>query len=64
MNSSAEATLKVMADRLNLTYLRDHIEEIISETSICKMNSREILQFVFKKEIERREENRIISCHS
>ena len=44
MNSSAEATLKVMADRLNLTYLRDHIEEIISETSICKMNSREILQ--------------------
>jgi DNA replication protein DnaC len=59
MNSCTDDTLKAMADRLNLTYLRDHIEEIISETSICRMNSREILQFVFKKEIERREENRI-----
>ena len=59
MNSCTDDILKAMADRLNLTYLRDHIEEIISETSICKMNSREILQFVFKKEIERREENRI-----
>ena len=48
-----------MADRLNLTFCRDHIEEIISETTNSRMNPREILQFVFSREISRREENRI-----
>lgn len=51
--------LVAMANRLNLTFCRDHIEEIISETTNSKMNPREVLQFVFNCEISRREENRI-----
>lgn len=51
--------LVAMANRLNLTFCRDHIEEIISETTNSRMNPREVLQFVFSREISRREENRI-----
>lgn len=51
--------LVAMSNRLNLTFCRDHIEEIISETTNSKMNPREVLQYVFNCEISRREENRI-----
>ena len=30
---ASDNTLAAMADRLNLTFCRDHIEEIISETT-------------------------------
>ena len=56
---ASDNNLAAMADRLNLTFCRDHIEEIISETTNSRMNPREILQFVFSREISRREENRI-----
>ena len=56
---ASDNNLVAMADRLNLTFCRDHIEEIISETTNSRMNPREILQFVFSREISRREENRI-----
>ena len=56
---ASDNNLIAMADRLNLTFCRDHIEEIISETTNSRMNPREILQFVFSREISRREENRI-----
>ncbi len=51
--------LGTMADRLNLTFCRDHFEEIISEATNSKMTPREVLEFVFNKEISCREENRI-----
>lgn len=54
-----ENDLISMADRLKLTFCRDHIEEIISEAGSCRMNPREVLQFVFAKEIACREQNRI-----
>ena len=56
---ASDNNLAAMADRLNLTFCRDHIEEIICETTNSRMNPREILQFVFSREISRREENRI-----
>ncbi len=51
--------LSGMAERLRLTYCRDHIDEILAATTNSKMNPREVLQFVFKHEIERREIHRI-----
>ena len=47
---ASDNNLVAIADRLNLTFCRDHIEEIISETTNSRMNPREILQFVFSRE--------------
>ncbi len=43
--------LSGMAERLRLTYCRDHIDEILAATTNSKMNPREVLQYVFKHEI-------------
>ena len=38
---ASDNNLVAMADRLNLTFCRDHIEEIISETTILTFHERQ-----------------------
>lgn len=56
--TASERDLKTMADRLRLTYCRDHLDDIINAATDGKLNPREVLTLVFGREIERREVNR------
>ncbi len=51
--------LSAMADRLRLTYTRDNLSGLVTAASDAKMTPREVLEYVFGKEIERRETNRV-----
>ena len=51
--------LSQMAARLRLVFLRDHMEDLMVTASDAKMTPREVLEYVFTKEIDQRESNRI-----
>ena len=51
--------LSQMATRLRLVFLRDHMEDLMVTASDAKMTPREVLEYVFTKEIDQRENNRI-----
>lgn len=53
-----DVRLAEMAARLRLTYTRDHLVELVEAASERHMTPRETLEFVFRKEVERRDENR------
>lgn len=46
------------ADRLHLTFLRDHLPEVLESIMAANMTTREAFDFAFGKEIEQREINR------
>lgn len=46
------------ADRLHLTFLRDHLSEVLESIMAANMTTREAFDFAFGKEIEQREINR------
>ena len=43
------------ADRLHLTFLRDHLPEVLESIMAANMTTREAFDFAFGKEIEQRE---------
>lgn len=51
--------LKVMAERLRLCMLRDNMSELMNMATEQRLTARELLMFLFSKEIEQRELNRI-----
>lgn len=54
-----DAKLKQMAERLRLSWVRDNVEPLVQLLSESRMTAREILSYVFEKEIEQRESNRV-----
>lgn len=51
--------LKEMAERLRLVMLRDNMAELMNIATENRLSPRELLTFLFRKEIEQREANRI-----
>lgn len=51
--------LKEMAERLRLCMLRDNMSELMNMATERRLSPRELLMFLFNKEIEQREINRI-----
>lgn len=51
--------LRALANRLRLTLIRDKMEEMLDIATDKKLSPRETLEFFFRQEILRREENRI-----
>lgn len=51
--------LEEMAARLRLTYTRDHLTQLIETATKSQMTPRETLEFIFGREIEKRNINRI-----
>lgn len=51
--------LKEMAERLRLVMLRDNMAELMNLATEERLSPRELLLFLFRKEIEQREANRI-----
>lgn len=51
--------LKDMAERLRLCMLRDNMSELMNMATERRLSPRELLMFLFNKEIEQREVNRI-----
>lgn len=56
---SSDIRLKNMAVRLRLTYMRDHMCEMLDQATETKMTPRETLEYFFNKEIDERETNRV-----
>ena len=54
-----DVRLTEMAARLRLTYTRDHLVELVETAAKSHMTPRETLEYVFKKEVEQRDENRV-----
>ena len=54
----SDARLKEMAARLKLTYIRDHLDELLEAAAGMKMTPRETLSLFFEQEIEQRDINR------
>ena len=54
-----DVRLTEMAARLRLTYTRDHLVELVETAARSHMTPRETLEYVFKKEVEQRDENRV-----
>ena len=50
--------LAALANRLRLTLIRDRMEEMLTMAVDKKLSPRETLEFFFRQEIRRREENR------
>lgn len=55
----SDEKLSAMASRLRLVYTRDHLNEMIQTVTEARMTPREVLSYVFGKEIDQRESNRI-----
>ena len=55
----ADIQLTEMAARLRLTYTRDHLVELVETAATSHMTPRETLEYVFRKEIEQRDGNRV-----
>ena len=55
----ADVQLAEMAARLRLTYTRDHLAELAETAATSHMTPRETLEYVFRKEIEQRDGNRV-----
>lgn len=51
--------LRDMAERLRLVMLRDNMAELMNLATENRLAPRELLSFLFRKEIEQRESNRI-----
>lgn len=51
--------LSAMVSRLRLAYTRDHLNEMINTVTDARMTPREVLFYIFGKEIDQREANRI-----
>lgn len=51
--------LSQMAERLRLSFMRDHMTDMLATVSGAKMTPRETLEYFFSKEIDQRETNRI-----
>ena len=51
--------LSAMASRLRLAYTRDHLNEMINTVIDARMTPREVLLYIFSKEIDQREANKI-----
>ena len=56
---SSNENLSKMAESLRLTFCRDHMDEIIESTTNSKMNPREVMEYVLRLEVQRREMHRI-----
>lgn len=54
-----DVKLSAMAERLKLSLMRDCMTEMLETATKASMTPRETLEFFFKKEIDRREANRI-----
>lgn len=54
-----DVRLTEMAARLRLTYTRDHLVELVETAAKSHMTPRETLEYVFKKEVAQRDENRV-----
>lgn len=50
--------LRQQASRLKLSFLRDHLTELLDNATTSKMTPREQLAYIFSKEIEQRDSNR------
>lgn len=55
-----DACLQQMAARLKLTYMRDHMPELMRTATESNMTPREVLEYVLSKEVDRRDANRIV----
>ena len=55
----ADVQLAEMAARLRLTYTRDHLAELAETAATSHMTPRGTLEYVFRKEIEQRDGNRV-----
>lgn len=55
----ADVQLTEMAARLRLTYTRDHLVELVETAATSHMTPRGTLEYVFRKEIEQRDGNRV-----
>lgn len=56
---ATDTRLKQMATRLRLSFTRDHLDELLAALVKSKATPRETLTYIFGKEIEQREANRI-----
>lgn len=52
-----DTKIKQLAQRLRLTYLRDHLDEVLEGVIETKMTPRDALAFALGKEVEQREAN-------
>ena len=55
----ADVQLTEMAARLRLTYTRDHLIELVETAATSHMTPRGTLEYVFRKEKEQRDGNRV-----
>ena len=53
-----DTRLRQQASRLRLSFIRDHLDELLDNVTVAKMTPREQLEYVFSKEIEQRDTNR------
>lgn len=51
--------LSQMSDRLRLSYMRDHMTQMLEQATGAKMTPRETLEYFLSKEVDQRENNRI-----
>lgn len=53
-----DEAIRQKASRLRLTFVRDHVTEVLDIADKTKMTPREVIDYVFGKEIEQRDVNR------
>lgn len=53
-----DEAIRQKASRLRLTFVRDHVAEVLDIADKTKMTPREVIDYVFGKEIEQRDVNR------
>ena len=53
-----DEAIRQKASRLRLTFFRDHVAEVLDIADKTKMTPREVIDYVFGKEIEQRDVNR------
>lgn len=53
-----DEAIRQKASRLRLTFVRDHVAEVLDIADKTKMTPREVINYVFGKEIEQRDVNR------
>lgn len=53
-----DEAIRQKASRLRLTFVRDHVAEVLDIADKTKMTPREVIDYVFSKEIEQRDVNR------
>ena len=58
MERKTDEAIRQKASRLRLTFVRDHVAEVLDIADKTKMTPREVIDYVFGKEIEQRDVNR------